>query len=558
MILPLLNEENHHRCAKAVLMSLRSASRLSMRVLCVSCGSSSSPENLALPKGVIKRAFFRCNEGVHNPSSQKRWSSSTSREPLGESIAKKHNLPLFRVNADRLQLIEQPSKFYDKLLDMIRNSKQRIFLASLYIGKSEYDLISALAASLKEHKELKVTILVDRLRSTREGDYREGDESTESCASLLAGLQSQFPEQVEIRAFRAPDLPSWLEALVGKRFVEGWGLQHMKIYGGDDSVMISGANLSNDYFTNRRDRYLFMDDKNVSDYLYELLLTASRYSYSLQATGKPSQHSSYRLDWDEGSLLDLKIDEQPTGPTAWKKRMGSQVERMTNEWKKRMEASVPTNTDSVDIVPFVQMGPMKIQQETKCVPELLSYANDRPESQLFFTTGYFSINPQYAEWILKGQFQSEMITASPEANGFYGSKGVSRHLPAAYTWLTNRFWSKLVAGNRQDQVKINEWNKQGWTYHAKGIWFAPEPNSKPTLTVLGSSNFGIRSAKLDLECTFLIDAHRSPELQTRLREEVDELKSDANDPVGQEMFERPERKVHWGVKVAARIIRSML
>ncbi|PWN32978.1 uncharacterized protein FA14DRAFT_162165 [Meira miltonrushii] len=534
-------------------MSLRSASALGRHVICRSCESYSTLEKAIYP--AVRRNVIRGNSGA---SLQKRWNSSTSPKPLGERIAEKYNLPIFRVNSDRLQLIEQPSKFYEKLLDIIRNSKKRIFLASLYIGKTEHELISALSSSLKERKELKVTILVDRLRSTREGDYRDGEKSTESCASLLAGLQSQFPNQVEIRAFRAPDLPAWLETLVGKRFVEGWGLQHMKIYGGDDSVMISGANLSNDYFTNRRDRYLFMDDKTVSDYLYELLMTASRYSYSLRATGTPSQHASYQLDWDEGARLDMKIDEQPTGPTGWKRRMGSQVERMTYEWKQRTEAARPTDSDSMDIVPLIQMGPMKVQQETTCVPEVLSYANERPNSQLYFTTGYFSINPQYAEWILKGQFQSEMITASPKANGFYGSKGVSRHLPAAYTWLTNRFWDKLVAKNRQDQVKINEWNKQGWTYHAKGIWFSPKVDSKPTLTLLGSSNFGIRSAKLDLECTFLIDAHRSSKLQTRLQEEIDELKRDAKDQVGQEMFERPERKVHWGVKVAARIIRRML
>lgn len=493
---------------------------------------------------------------------QRRWiSSGSEKKSVATSISQKYDLPLFRVEANNIQLIEHPSKFYEKLVNLIQSAKRRIFLASLYIGKTEYDLIDTLKSSLTKHKGLKVTILVDRLRSTREGEYREENSSTESCASLLAGLQSQFPEQVEIRAFRAPDLPTWLETLVGKRFVEGWGLQHMKIYGGDDSVMISGANLSNDYFTNRRDRYLYMHDTIISNYLYELFLTASRYSFSLQAIGAPSQHASYRLEWDEGARLDIQIDGKPTGPTSWKRRMGNQIERMTNEWKDRLKdlkSEKSASHDSVDLVPFLQMGPMKIQQETTCVPEILAYANDRPESQLDFTTGYFSINPQYAEWILKGQFQSEMITASPKANGFYGSKGVSRHLPAAYTWLTNRFWKRLVGKNRHDRVKINEWNKEGWTYHAKGIWFSPTPESKPTLTLLGSSNFGIRSAKLDLECTFLLDAHRSPVLQTRLKEELEELKRDAKDEVGSEMFSRPERKVHWGVKVAAWCVQRML
>lgn len=56
----------------------------------------------------------------------------------------------------------------------------------------------------------------------------------------------------------------------------------------------------------------------------------------------------------------------------------------------------------------------------------------------------------------------------------------------------------------------------------------------------------------------LVDAAQSPAFQRRLGEEVRELMSDANDPVGESMFQRPERKVHWGVKIATRLIRRML
>uniref|UniRef100_A0A0W0FSC7 CDP-diacylglycerol--glycerol-3-phosphate 3-phosphatidyltransferase n=1 Tax=Moniliophthora roreri TaxID=221103 RepID=A0A0W0FSC7_MONRR len=44
--------------------------------------------------------------------------------------------------------------------------------------------------------------------------------------------------------------------VVPPRFNEGWGTWHAKIYGADDDVMISGANLNKSYFTNRQDRYL--------------------------------------------------------------------------------------------------------------------------------------------------------------------------------------------------------------------------------------------------------------------------------------------------------------
>lgn len=91
-----------------------------------------------------------------------------------------------------------------------------------------------------------------------------------------------------------------------------------------------------------------------------------------------------------------------------------------------------------------------------------------------------------------------------------------------------------------------------------GIWLYPEETRTPTVTLLGSSNFGSRSAQLDLECTLLIDASQSKQIQYRLQEEVEELKKDAKDVVGKEMFAREERKVPWGVKVATWVIKGML
>jgi CDP-diacylglycerol--glycerol-3-phosphate 3-phosphatidyltransferase len=381
-----------------------------------------------------------------------------------------------------------------------------------------------------------------------------------------------------------------MEKLVGKRFVEGWGLQHMKIYGGDDEVIISGANLSNDYFTNRRDRYMRLQDKSLSKYMYTLLMIAARYSYRLDAVScgveeKDRDHAPYQVSWDEGRELPLSTNLAEHGPKRWKEAMKHDIEGMTAKWhgEKLSTFSTSNNDEVIQVVPLLQMGRLGIRQETECVPLVMQEA-DHPSARLDFTTGYFSINPQYASRILKGKFKSNMITASPKANGFYGSRGISGHLPAAYTWLESRFWADLKAAQRDGQVTVREWYKSGWTYHAKGeyrrarrrrvvrsnsahshisdvftgIWLYPPGKDRPSASLLGSSNFGTRSASLDLECTLLIDAVGSPSMQQRLGQEVKELAKDANDAVGDAMFAREERKVHWGVKVAAWFIKKML
>ena len=49
------------------------------------------------------------------------------------------------------------------------------------------------------------------------------------------------------------------------------GVHHQKIYIFDDRVVLTGANLSKNYFLNRRDRYIYIDSPELTDYLFEYL-----------------------------------------------------------------------------------------------------------------------------------------------------------------------------------------------------------------------------------------------------------------------------------------------
>lgn len=118
--------------------------------------------------------------------------------------------------------------------DRIRNAKKRIFLSTLYIGKSEKELIETLREALSQNPDLTLSILTDALRGTRESP-------NPSCASLLAPLVEEFgADRVEIRMYHTPNLTGLKKQYVPKRINEGWGLQHMKLYGVDDEIIMSG------------------------------------------------------------------------------------------------------------------------------------------------------------------------------------------------------------------------------------------------------------------------------------------------------------------------------
>ena len=78
------------------------------------------------------------------------------------------------------------------------------------------------------------------------------------------------------------------------------------------------------------------------------------------------------------------------------------------------------------------------------------------------------------------QVNVEVLTASPEANGFFGSRGVSGFIPAAYSMLEKNTWARLTKQWTSAQVKqgllgqadkrLQEYKRPGWEFHAKGIW----------------------------------------------------------------------------------------
>lgn len=116
----------------------------------------------------------------------------------------------------------------------ILNARRRVYLSTLYIGKTEHELIETLSQALLNNPDLKVSVLTDALRGTRETP-------NPSSASLLCSLVEEYgPERVEIRMFHTPNLTGLRKKWIPRRINEGWGLQHMKLYGIDDEIILSG------------------------------------------------------------------------------------------------------------------------------------------------------------------------------------------------------------------------------------------------------------------------------------------------------------------------------
>ena len=158
-------------------------------------------------------------------------------------------LPSFKVSGSQIRIIHEPSTFYNELVTRSESSKERIIMSALYWGVEDRErrLRDVIASSLSSKTNLRVKILLDWCRGTR---MVRG----ESSSTLLRPLHDHAPSpgQCKLGFYQTPQLRGWLKRILPSKWNELIGLQHIKVYIFDDSVIISGANLSQDYFTNRQ------------------------------------------------------------------------------------------------------------------------------------------------------------------------------------------------------------------------------------------------------------------------------------------------------------------
>lgn len=460
----------------------------------------------------------------------------------------------FFFRSGEIEIINTPETFYRTLKQKISAAEKRIFVASLYIGKTEDELIQCISRALEKNANLKVYFMVDGLRGTRE--------SPANCsASLLAQLAKEHNDRVDIRLYKTPEIVGIKEALIPKRFNEGLGLQHMKIYGFDDEVILSGANLSSDYFTNRQDRYYLFKSKEFSDYYFKLHQLISSLSYKVSYSNNTKK---YNMIWPKSnSSTEPKIDK--------KKFIRDCSFKLSKFLKKSNGSNLQDASEYPTVVyPVSQFTPLFVKKHDNSTekPSILKLLSSIHEPTIYwtFTAGYFNMLPEIKSKLLATPSNSgKVITASPYANGFFESRGVSRHLPAAYLYLSKKFLQEVYRHGRESEITLNEWKKGvinkpgGWSYHAKGLWISENGgiDHRPAITVIGSSNYTRRAYSLDLESNAII-VTKDEKLKEDMQKEVEHLLSDTREVKLEDFSKESDRKVSPGVKIATKILGNRL
>ncbi|KAK7571086.1 hypothetical protein V9T40_014690 [Parthenolecanium corni] len=389
--------------------------------------------------------------------------------------------PSFPVSGDQVSILHHPDEFHQTLIDLCSQAKRRISLVSLYlgVGEKEQKLVNAIQfRSQIVGSSLKIKVLLDAVRGSR------GE--TKTSRTMVLPLLKENPSS-QVALFHSPKLKGILHTLLPTRYNELIGLQHIKLYIIDDTVIMSGANLSHDYFTNRQDRYVIVRNcGQLADFFDGLVDILCDMSLQLDDSNKTTFPKRSYHPYEGNSTLYISELQR----------------RIDSYYKSHVNSSRKLEESDTWIFPTVEIPFCGINYDSELTTKLLESVPEN--SKILLASGYFNLTEQLAQAILLSKSECNLLMAHPSANGFYLSAGFSQHIPAMYTAISREFFDKVEAAKQSDRVKLYEYIRKGWTFHGKGLWITLPNETWPQLTVVGSSNFGIRSRHRDLESQIII------------------------------------------------------
>jgi hypothetical protein len=544
----------------------------------------------------------------------------------------------------------QPHEFHATLCQLIKNAQKRVYLVTLYIGPAarisdaddahrpleEFELLESLRyaaerSSAGESRPLEIKIIMDRNRGLRpvpdwivdtvDGLGRAMPTTTsaaQACHQVLFDGSHELEQKQNHGVYLVSILPSLLQRQellpYNSILKEVMGVQHMKFYVIDDAVLLSGANLSQEYFVNRIDRYLYINDGNGLVSCYASLVRAlCEYAHDNNASGDTDltvQRYSPRSADSSCDSPDIKAWSFPRITPALSALLSRLGHRRDNKRalnrQRLLHAIRDIFTEERDVADRQQQG---LELNWNAPTEVTPVGYAVPTIQLPVYCPWVSAPEERSWWAHEMPCDSETLeeilhwARNGGVNQTSGALCVAR-IASAYLnptesvrrllydrrphplfvhWLTAGTMSHgmkpkklkhpaptvaakegdapppqavaVTGGNRSDTAWIPQvfdhlyprgdsstlwfYERNGWTFHSKGMWLSILQHSKTkrqsnlqadnpstatgpqfrfessaeslAMVSFGSGNYGIRSSDRDLESNlFLVLPSKSP------------------------------------------------
>ena len=163
------------------------------------------------------------------------------------------------INGALTRVLNSPAEYFQKILALIASAQNDIVLSALYCGTGapEQRIIAEIERALGDgsRPNLKCTFILDHSRAQRSPSNL--DEMT--SLQLLSPLLTKFGNRTKVLLYRMPRHFGFLNSIIPGQLSEILGVYHCKFCIFDQTVILTGANLSSEYLTNRQDRYIVVD-----------------------------------------------------------------------------------------------------------------------------------------------------------------------------------------------------------------------------------------------------------------------------------------------------------
>ncbi|KAH9600019.1 Phospholipase D-like domain [Trypanosoma melophagium] len=408
------------------------------------------------------------------------------------------------VRAETVHVLAGPAKFYAELQRRVREAQRRIVMSALYVGDGPLSaqfvacLEEKLRDAVQRGQSLDVCLLLDHNRMHHSRNLL--------TVQRLLLLQPPATTAVRVRVclFQSPSRWGRLLAPLG-RAREVLGVQHTKIFCFDDrDTILTGANLSDDYFATRMDRYVVIEENpHVAAWFTDLVQTlchishpvVCREEFASRKGDSTSSSGSSSKDKINGSInnprlhkkSDLVILPNASGvdPSSECSAFCVLAHQLLKDFAARAaEASAKLQPFGKQydtfIFPTLQYGRAGVFHDSLVLQQLLHMVP--ASTHIYLTSPYLNMYEQFVDEVLQSKNSYDFITASVDTNGWRGAKGFAGYIPYFYLQLERAFYYLMREYGCSDRVRVREFSADGLTFHAKGLWFT---NQKKSVNVIG-------------------------------------------------------------------------
>lgn len=382
------------------------------------------------------------------------------------------DLQTINVGAANIEIIETTRAFREKLLELIKQAKQRIYLTALYLQDDEsgQEVLKAIYEAKQVNPQLDVKIFVDFLRAQR---GLMGHPESIGNVRLYREYAEQYEHQIDILG-------------VPVKTKEVLGVLHLKGFIFDDVLLYSGASLNEVYLQQnqryRYDRYHLIHDEKLTDSMVSFLQ-----NYMVKSS----------------AVRRLTRSEVPN-----KKQLKPSIRQLKRTLRlgdyKIMHSDGNAADSEVSLTPLLGFGGRR-NPLNRTIFELIRNTQDR----VTIFTPYFNLPNNInraVRRLLKQRKVVNIVVGDKTANDFYipEDQDFNRIGIVPYVYETNlrKFAKKNQRYIDEKLLNIYLWQHEDNSFHLKGI------NCDENYYLITGHNLNPRACRLDLENGILVqDPH---------------------------------------------------